>query len=150
MKRPSTSVCSFGSCFQSAVISQESTNRVCGSQDRTRPQSQVLPSSPRSYQRPPTRGSITASTAFTLPILWVASGHHAPIFSVNTRHATAGGAFTITTLRRLFGWSLSGVVFFFIIVFFCGLRFFGFLAQPLPGTRRAFHPRVRRAMYEGL
>lgn len=29
----------------------------------TLPHSHVLPSSPRSYQRPPTRGSITASTA---------------------------------------------------------------------------------------
>src|SRR6266498_3392371 len=82
MKRTSTSVFRFGSYCQSALISHESKSRECGSHESTRPQSQVLPSSPRSYQRPPTRGSITASTAFALPILWVASGHQVPIFSL--------------------------------------------------------------------
>jgi hypothetical protein len=42
------------------------TSRECGSQASTRPQSHVLPSSPRSYQRPPMHGSMTASTAVTL------------------------------------------------------------------------------------
>src|SRR5262249_6708623 len=102
MKRTSTSVFRFGSCCQSALNSQESTNREWGSHRSTRPQSQVLPSSSRSYQRPPTCGSITASTALAFPILWVANGHQVPILSVNIRQATAGGAFTLTTFRRLF------------------------------------------------
>src|SRR3954470_11131261 len=103
MNFTSISVFSVGSYCQSAAMSQDSTSRECGSQDNTLPQSQVLPSSPRSYQRPPTRGSITASTALALPILYSPSGHHVPIFSVKTRHATSGGACTLTTLRTLFG-----------------------------------------------
>src|SRR4029450_7791502 len=103
MKRTSTSVFRFGSCCQSALISHESTSREGGSHESTQPQSQVLPSSPRSYQRPPTRGSITASTALTFPILCVANGHHVPICSVNTRHATGGGTRRPTTFLRLFG-----------------------------------------------
>src|SRR5262249_14249892 len=69
MKRTSTSVRRSGSCLKSASISHERIKRVGGSQTSTRPQSQVLPSSPCSYHRPPTRGSITASTALALPIL---------------------------------------------------------------------------------
>src|SRR5262249_20227081 len=114
MKRTSTSILRFGSCCQSALISQESTSREGGSHESTRPQSQVLPSSPHSYQRPPTRGSITAFTAVTFPILCVASGHHVPIFSVNTRHATVGGDCTLTTFRKLFArsplWLASATV----------------------------------------
>src|SRR4030095_15872418 len=147
MKRTSTSVLRFASCCQSGVISHESTIRECGSHERTRPQSHVLPSSPRSYQRPPTCGSITASTRFALPILWVASGHQVPIFSVKTRQATSGGALTITTLRRLFAWSLSRTVCSFMKTFF---RVSWFLVQPLPCRRRAFHPRIRRASCEAL
>jgi hypothetical protein len=56
------------------------------------------------------RGSITASTAFALPILWVVSGHQVPIFSVNVRQAKSWGAFTLTTLRRLFACPLSPTV----------------------------------------
>src|SRR5262252_8418851 len=103
MNRSSISVLRFGSYCHSAVMSQESTRREVGSHASTVPQSQVLPSSPRSYQRPPTRGSTTASTALALPILYSPSGHHAPICSVNTLQATAGGALTFTTLRTLFG-----------------------------------------------
>src|SRR5262245_10535961 len=110
MKRTSTSVFRVGSGCQSALMSQESTRREGGSHESTRPQSQVPPSSPRSYQRPPTRGSITASTAFALPILWVVSGHHVPILSVNTCQATCGGALTLTTFHTLFGSVLSDIV----------------------------------------
>src|SRR5262249_10204967 len=115
MKRTSTSVLRFGSCCQSALISQESTSREGGSHESTRPHSQVLPSSPRSYHLPPTCGSITAFTAVTFPILCVASGHHVPIFSVNARQATAGGACTLTTFRRLLARSLLCLVFSVII-----------------------------------
>src|SRR5215207_10256205 len=101
MNRTSTSVFRLGSCCQLPLISQDSTKRIC-SQESARPQSHVLPSSPRSYQRPPTRGSITASTAFALPILWVASGHQLPIPSVNTCHATDGAALTVTDFFTLF------------------------------------------------
>src|SRR5882672_9867085 len=103
MKRTSTSVFSLGSYCQSAVMSQERTRREVGSHESTLPQSHVLPSSPRSYHRPPTRGSITASTAVALPILKTASGHHVAIPSVNTRHATACGALTLTTFLTLLG-----------------------------------------------
>src|SRR6202040_912919 len=84
-------------------MSQGSPSRELGSHTSTRPQSHVLPSSPRSYQRPPTRGSMTASTALALPILYNANGHHVPICSVNTCHATSGGACTLATFRTLFG-----------------------------------------------
>src|SRR5687768_1857039 len=118
MKRISISVFSSGSYCQSALTSHESTRRDGGSHDSTRPQSQVLPSSPRSYQRPPTRGSITASTALAVPILWVASGHQVPISSVKTRHATAGGALTITTFRTRSASLARGLVCSVIVVSF--------------------------------
>src|ERR1700730_436908 len=84
MKRISISVFKSGSYCQSAVMSQDSTSRNGGSQERTLPHWHVLPSSPRSYQRPPTCGSMIASTALALPILSTASGHHVPILSVKT------------------------------------------------------------------
>src|SRR5215207_2456085 len=114
MNRTSTSVFRLGSCCQLPLISQDSTKRIC-SQESARPQSHVLPSSPRSYQHPPTRGSITASIALALPILWVPSGHQVLIFSVNTRHATDGGACTSTTLRTLIASSPPHVVCPFMI-----------------------------------
>jgi hypothetical protein len=65
------------------VISQESSSRVGGSHDSTRPQSQVLPSSPRSYQRPPALGSITMSLIGDLLMLWLLI-HHRDIPAVKT------------------------------------------------------------------
>src|SRR5262249_34971563 len=88
---------------QFALMSQVRTRREWGSQLRTRPQSHVLPWSPRSYQRPPTRGSRTASTAFALPVLHVARNHHPALLSVARRHATAGGAAARAPFRTLFG-----------------------------------------------
>src|SRR5258708_19147090 len=84
-------------------MSQDSPSRELGSHTSTRPQSHVLPSSPRSYHRPPTRGSMMASTAFALLILYTANGHQVPICSVKTCHATSREACTFTTLRTLFG-----------------------------------------------
>jgi hypothetical protein len=54
---------------KSALICQESTSREGGFHESTQPKSKVLPSSPRSCQRPPTPGSISASTALALPML---------------------------------------------------------------------------------
>src|SRR5262245_42533869 len=101
MKRISISVLSSASYCQSALMSQESTRRDGASQTSTLPQSHVLPSSPRSYHRPPAFGSITASTEFALPILYIVRGHHAPICSVKTRHATFCGARTVIVLHTL-------------------------------------------------
>ena len=69
MRRTSTFVFRFGSWQKSALICQESTSREGGFHESTQPQSQVLPSSPRSCQRPRTRRSISASTALALPML---------------------------------------------------------------------------------
>src|SRR4029453_13402844 len=135
MNRISTSVFRFGSYCQSALISHDSISREGGSHASTRPQSQVLPSSPRSYQRPPTRGSITRPTPFPLPILWVASGPQVPIFSVNPPHATIGGTLTLKTFRRVFG-SVCAAAFSVIV---CSSPWRP-RPQPLPETGGAFHP----------
>src|SRR5919197_6714578 len=87
------------------------------------------------------RGSITASTALALPILWVASGHHVPIFAVNTRHATSGGALTLTTFRTLFASLAPDFVCSVIVVSFLSML----LAQRYPQTRPVRHPRSYRA-----
>jgi hypothetical protein len=53
MKCTSISVCRAGPYCQSAAISQEGASREYGSDASMRPPSDVLSSSPRSYQRPP-------------------------------------------------------------------------------------------------
>ena len=52
LKRTSNSVFRVGSYCQSALISHERTRRECGSHAITLPHWHVLPSSPRSNQRP--------------------------------------------------------------------------------------------------
>jgi hypothetical protein len=75
VKRTSTSLAraGSGSCFHCALIIQARVTWVGGSQVSTRPQSHSLPSTPISYQRPPSRGSITDVSMSASP-MWCSGG----------------------------------------------------------------------------
>src|SRR6516225_9694529 len=71
-----------------------------GSQWSTLPQSQRSPLALRTYQRPPTRGSMKMASNGVLPMWWVA-GHQVSICSTKTLQARSMGAFTRTLLNTL-------------------------------------------------
>src|SRR5262245_3314313 len=76
-------------------MSQLSSTRLGGSYARTRAQRQTLPSTPRSYRLPPTRGSNTVSAISTPSMLW-SGGLKLPKSSVKTLNARSIGASTTT------------------------------------------------------
>ena len=98
VKRTSTSDWIAGSWSNFAFSCQASTTRAGGSHASTWPQSQSLPSVPRSNQRPPTRGSMRTSAQSAAPMWCDAIGHQAPMLAVKTSNAIARGARTSTLL----------------------------------------------------
>src|SRR5579872_5257466 len=79
---------------------QERQMRRGGSQLRTLPQSHRSPFAFRSYQRPPTRGSIKIASKGVVPMWWVA-GHQVSICSTKTLHVRSMGALTRILLNTL-------------------------------------------------
>jgi len=71
---------------QALLMSQLMTKRCGGSHTSTLPTSVCDPSSPSSYQRPPSRGSITAIFSGDLPMVAL-RGHQRPSPDVNTSNA---------------------------------------------------------------
>ncbi len=82
------------SYVHSLLSCQPSTIRVGGSQTTTLPQSHSLPSTQRSYQRPPSRGSIIASTNSACP-MWCEGGHQPSKPAVNVENALSGETATV-------------------------------------------------------
>src|SRR3979411_400925 len=78
----STSELTVVSCFQLLLRSQLTTKRLGGSQTRILPTSACEPSSPSSYQRPPSRGSSTTAFIGAVPTVAL-RGHQRPIPEVN-------------------------------------------------------------------
>src|SRR5579863_7944800 len=78
----------------------ERHTRSGGSQCSTLPQSQSSPLALRSYQRPPTRGSMKMASNGVLP-MWCVAGHQLSICSTNTLQARSIGAFTRMLLKTL-------------------------------------------------
>src|SRR5207237_258688 len=99
-------------------ICQVITSRCGGSQTSTRPQSHSLPSTPRSYHRPPSRGSMMASAISAWP-MWYSRGHQVLNEPVKTRNAFSIG--TPTVIVPL----IAGIVGVLLI------------APPVPGRLRA-------------
>src|SRR5207253_9960762 len=87
-----------GSYCHSPLICQVISSRWGGSHATTRPQSHSLPSTPRSYQRPPSRGSRIASAISAWP-MWNSRGHQVLNELVKTRNAFSIG--TPTVVRPL-------------------------------------------------
>src|SRR4249920_3062399 len=94
----STSELTVVSGCQALLTSQLMTKRCGGSHTSTLPTSVCDPSSPSSYQRPPSRGSITAIFSGALPIDAL-RGHQRPSPEVNTSNAWPWLALTRTLLR---------------------------------------------------
>src|SRR5919108_370534 len=106
MNRTSTSLVFVGSvsiCHR-GLMSQLITTRVGRSYASTRPQLHSLPSTPRSYTRPPTRGSNTRSAIGTARRLY-SGGNHVPMPSVKTVNASSSGASTTTCTCTLVSWT---------------------------------------------
>src|SRR5690606_28476982 len=100
VKRTSTSVRNSAPNCHCAVICQASTSLRGGSHVSTVPHRHSEPSSPRSYQRPPFRGSIiTSLSGDRVGLIENAGFHHLPIFAVNAANASCCDACTSTDRR---------------------------------------------------
>src|SRR5215469_5199357 len=133
-KRTSTSLATVSSTTNCELIRHDRTSRRGGSQTRTFPQLHSLPSTPFSYQRPPCRGSITASFISALP-MWCDFGHQTSKRVVKTSKARPAGALTRIVLRTGAALILRSLIAF---PFF---RVFRLRRETLPAPR----PRTCRA-----